>query len=125
MIIRELAAHLDHHSTRRRRARVHPPQRDAVETHELPTQPLLPAVKATGLDGLRFHDLRHTFATLTAAGADPKQVSARAGHSSVAFTLDRYGHLYETAEDSVTARLDALLETAQPTPSGDVHTLRS
>ncbi|MGH8909355.1 MAG: hypothetical protein ACRD0K_23395 [Egibacteraceae bacterium] len=39
----------------------------------------IPAVKAAGLDGLRFHDLPHTFVALTvAAGADPKQVwSAR------------------------------------------------
>jgi len=34
-----------------------------------------------------------------AAGADPKEVSGRAGHSSVAFTLDRYGHLYQDTED--------------------------
>jgi hypothetical protein len=32
----------------------------------------------------------------------------RAGHSSVAFTLDRYGHLYEDAEDDIRERLDAL-----------------
>jgi hypothetical protein len=41
------------------------------------------------------------------AGADAKKVSVRAGHSSVAFTLDRYGHLYEDEEDQVTKRLDA------------------
>ena len=35
----------------------------------------------------------------------------RAGHSSVAFTLDRYGHLYEDAEDQIPDRLDALLFT--------------
>jgi hypothetical protein len=41
-------------------------------------------------------------------GANPKEVSIRAGHSSVAFTLDRYGHLYEDAEDEIPERLDAL-----------------
>jgi hypothetical protein len=44
-----------------------------------------------------------------AAGANPKEVSVRAGHSSVAFTLDRYGHLYEDRDDTLPDRLDALL----------------
>jgi integrase len=59
---------------------------------------------------LKFHELRHTFVALwIAAGANPKEISVRAGHSSVAFTLDRYGHLYEDAEDQIPDRLDALL----------------
>jgi hypothetical protein len=29
-----------------------------------------------------------------AAGANPKEISVRAGHTSVSFTLDRYGHLF-------------------------------
>jgi transposase InsO family protein len=36
-----------------------------------------------------------------AAGANPKEVSARAGHSSVSFTLDRYGHLYPEADTAL------------------------
>ncbi|MGH2828658.1 MAG: site-specific integrase, partial [Actinomycetota bacterium] len=69
-----------------------------------------PAIEKVGLSGLKFHELRHTFVALwIAAGANPKEVSIRAGHSSVAFTLDRYGHLYEDAEDDVPDRLDALL----------------
>ncbi len=84
----------------------------------------VPATRAAGLAGLRFHDLRHTFVALTiAAGADPKRVSVRAGHSSVAFTLDRYGHLYESDEDDLTMRLDALLEGTQPTPDATVVSL--
>ncbi len=58
-----------------------------------------------------------------AAGADPKRVSVRAGHSSVAFTLDRYGHLYESDEDDLTMRLDALLEGTRPTPDATVVSL--
>ncbi|MFU8842139.1 MAG: tyrosine-type recombinase/integrase, partial [Nitriliruptoraceae bacterium] len=38
------------------------------------------------------HDLRHTHASL-AAGVNPKVVSERLGHSSVAFTLDTYAHV--------------------------------
>src|ERR687892_2625715 len=52
-----------------------------------------------------FHELRHTFVALwIAAGANPKEVSVRAGHSSVAFTLDRYGHLYQDTEDDIPER---------------------
>ena len=38
-----------------------------------------------------------------------KEVSVRAGHSSVAFTLDRYGHLFEDREHEIPDRLDAHL----------------
>jgi hypothetical protein len=41
-------------------------------------------------------------------GANPKEVSVRAGHTSVAFTLDRYGHLFEGHDDELRERLDAL-----------------
>jgi integrase len=68
-----------------------------------------PATKAAGLGGLRIHDLRHTAVALwIAAGANPKEVSARAGHSSVSFTLDRYGHLYPKADTALRDRLDEL-----------------
>jgi hypothetical protein len=43
------------------------------------------------------------------ASANLKEVSVRAGHSFVAFTLDRYGHLYHDTEDDIPERLDALL----------------
>lgn len=69
-----------------------------------------PALERAGLGTLKFHELRHTFVALwVAAGANPKEVSIRAGHSSVAFTLDRYGHLYQDAEFEIPDRLAALL----------------
>ena len=43
-----------------------------------------------------------------AAGANPKEVAARAGHASVSFTLDRYGHLCPEADLSLRERLDAI-----------------
>ena len=61
------------------------------------------------LDGLRLHDLRHTAVTLwIAAGANPKEIAVRAGHSSVVTVLDRYGHLYPEAEDRLSDALDAM-----------------
>ena len=80
-----------------------------------------PAVAAAGLEGLRIHDLRHTAVALwIAAGANPKEVSARAGHSSVSFTLDRYGHLYPEADAALRDRLDALYGTAWSSPASSV-----
>jgi integrase len=73
-----------------------------------------PATKAVGLDGLRIHDLRHTAVALwIAAGASPKEVAALAGHTSVSFTLDRYGHLYPDSYATLRDRLDALHSSAQ------------
>jgi integrase len=69
-----------------------------------------PATRAAGCEGFKFHELRHTFVALwVAAGANVKEVSVRAGHSSVAFTLDQYGHLYEDHSDTLAERLDGLL----------------
>jgi integrase len=80
-----------------------------------------PATRAAGLDGLRIHDLRHTAVALwIAVGANPKEVAARAGHSSVSFTLDRYGHLYPEADTALRDRLDALYGAVRPTPDSTV-----
>ncbi len=54
----------------------------------------LRAVRRTDVPRIRLHDLRHTHATLLlAVGVNPKVVSERLGHSSVAFTLDTYAHV--------------------------------
>ncbi|MGH9194284.1 MAG: tyrosine-type recombinase/integrase [Acidimicrobiia bacterium] len=67
-----------------------------------------PAVEKAGLpSGLRFHDLRHTCASiLIAQGAHPKEIQARLGHASIRTTLDTYGHLLP----NLGARLDEGLE---------------
>jgi Phage integrase family len=73
-----------------------------------------PATRNAGLDGLRIHDLRHTAVALwIAAGANPKEVAARAGHTSVSFTLDRYGHLYPGSDAALRDRLDAIYSAGQ------------
>lgn len=52
----------------------------------------------SGQPQIRFHDLRHSHvAHLIEAGVDPLTISRRLGHASVAFTLDRYGHLFDQA----------------------------
>ena len=57
-------------------------------------------VTAAGCPEHRFHDLRHTFATLALQHhADVKTLSKALGHRSVAFTLDVYGHVSEEMSD--------------------------
>ena len=67
-----------------------------------------PALKKAGLDEqLRFHDLRHTCASLLIEqGAHPKEIQARLGHSSITTTLDRYGHLMPSLGRQLSADLD-------------------
>jgi integrase len=66
-----------------------------------------PAVTAAGLAPLRVHDLRHTAVALwIAAGANPKQIAIRAGHTSVSVVLDRYGHLFPEQDDALVAALE-------------------
>ena len=51
----------------------------------------------------------------------PQGVSVRAGHTSVAFTLDRYGHLFPGHDDELRDRLDAMhAQGLQAVPVGTV-----
>ncbi len=68
-----------------------------------------PAITKAGLAPLRIHDLRHSAVSLwIAAGANPKQVAVRAGHSSIAVVFDRYGHLYPKHDTELLNNLERL-----------------
>ena len=68
---------------------------------------------ATGLK-LRFHDLRHTSVALAIAdGAHPKAIQARMGHSSIAVTLDRYGHLLPSLDADIAHGFDRAMQAAK------------
>jgi integrase len=63
-----------------------------------------------GLDSILLHECRHSFASLMiAAGVNPKALSTYIGHSSIAITLDRYGHLMPGNEADAASRLDSYL----------------
>jgi integrase len=63
-----------------------------------------------GLPVIRFHDARHTAATLALAeGIHPKIVQERLGHSNIAMTLDRYSHVTMTMQQDAADRLDAAI----------------
>jgi len=67
-------------------------------------------VEGSGLARLTLHGLRHTHATLAfQAGVHPKVVQERLGHSSVAFTLDRYSHAIPAMQEDAAATVARLV----------------
>lgn len=69
-------------------------------------------VTAAGLEGVRFHDTRHTYAVnAIRAGDDIKTVQGNLGHATAAFTLDRYGHFTERMRQDSAARMEGFAKT--------------
>src|SRR5262245_58498450 len=67
-------------------------------------------LKAAGLPTIRFHDLRHTSATLLLAnGENAKVVQERLGHSHVSITLGTYSHVLPGMDQAAAAKFDAML----------------
>ncbi|MCA1707902.1 MAG: site-specific integrase [Actinobacteria bacterium] len=82
------------------------------------SQRFKPAVRAVLLEhlhGLRFHDLRHTYASLLVEqGAHPKEMAELMGHSSVQITLDRYSHVMPRMTSALATRMDTAYRDAAP-----------
>jgi integrase len=71
-----------------------------------------PLMLAAGLPQIRFHDLRHTAATLLLSqSVHPKVVSEMLGHSSVRLTLDTYSHVTPTMQKQATIAMDTILSS--------------
>ena len=70
-------------------------------------------LKDAGLPHIRFHDLRHTFATLALQnGVDIKTVSGMLGHFSAGFTLDTYAHVTTSAKREAAKTMGNILSGA-------------
>ena len=70
-------------------------------------------LKRAGLPKVRFHDLRHTFATLALQnGVDIKTVSGMLGHFSAGFTLDTYAHVTTSAKREAAKTMGSILSGA-------------
>ena len=70
-------------------------------------------LKDAGLEHIRFHDLRHTFATLALQnGVDVKTVSSMLGHYSAGFTLDTYAHVTTDAQLKAAQTMGNILSRA-------------
>ena len=84
-----------------------------------PEQPISPNVaynrlktllKKAGLPSIRFHDLRHTFAThALASGVDAKTLSGILGHTQASFTLDTYTHVTGDMQRQAAQVMDAFM----------------
>jgi len=63
-----------------------------------------------GLPNIRFHDLRHTCATLMPAqGVNPKIAQERLGHATIAQTMDTYSHVLPPMQEQAAAALESTL----------------
>lgn len=73
----------------------------------------LPTLKLAELRQVRFHDLRHSYASaLISAGENVKWIQKQLGHSSIQVTMDIYGHLLPEVEKDASARLETALVTS-------------
>ena len=67
-------------------------------------------LKKIGLSGIRFHDLRHTFATLALQnGVDVKTLSSILGHYSAGFTLDTYAHVTDQMRQDAANKMESFM----------------
>ena len=63
-----------------------------------------------GLPEVRFHDLRHTYATLALQnGVDYKTISNNLGHATVAFTMDVYADVSMTMQIDSTSKMESYI----------------
>ncbi|MGE8079068.1 tyrosine-type recombinase/integrase [Peribacillus loiseleuriae] len=71
-------------------------------------------IKKTGLKKIRFHDLRHTHATIMLQlGEHPKIVSERLGHSSIEMTMNTYSHVTPDMQQDSSDRFEEALKNAK------------
>lgn len=74
------------------------------------TREFFPALRRAGLRKIRFHDLRHTHASiLIAQGENIKFIQEQLGHSSVQMTIDKYGHLLPSISYGTEKRLQKMI----------------
>lgn len=67
-------------------------------------------MEKAGVSRIRFHDLRHTHATLMLKnGVHPKIVSERLGHSNISITLDTYSHVLPGLQEAAARQFDESL----------------
>jgi integrase len=78
-----------------------------LNRHNLCQRSFKPLLEQAGLPEIRFHDLRHTCATLLlTGGVHPKIVQELLGHSTIAITLDTYSHVLPGMGDIAAGAMD-------------------
>ncbi len=70
-----------------------------------------PLLKRAELPRVRFHDLRHTFATvLLSRGTHPKVVQEMLGHANISQTMDTYSHVLPDMQDRAISAMESALQ---------------
>jgi integrase len=81
-----------------------------LDRRNVTTHRFKPLLKRAGLPQIRFHDLRHTCATLLLSrNVNPKIVSEMLGHASIAITLDTYSHVLPNMRDQAAKAMEEAL----------------
>jgi integrase len=81
-----------------------------LDRRDLTSRRFKPLLKRAGLPQIRFHDLRHTCATLLLTkNVNPKIVSEMLGHASIAITLDTYSHVLPNMQESAAKAMEDAL----------------
>ena len=81
-----------------------------LDGHNISQREFKKLLSLAGLPDMRFHDLRHTNATLLLeAGVPAKVVSERLGHSGIGITLDIYSHVLPTMQEQAASKLEEML----------------
>ncbi len=87
--------------------------RGPINPSNLRQRSFAPLLKRAGLPHMRFHDFRHTCATLLLKeGVNVKVVSEMLGHASITITLNTYSHVLPDMQDSAADVMEAALGTA-------------
>ncbi len=74
-------------------------------------------LRNAGLPDIRFHDLRHTAATLMLQqGIHPKVVQERLGHANIMLTLNTYSHVLPSMQKEAAEKMDNLLTPLEADP---------
>jgi integrase len=82
-----------------------------INPRNLTSRSFKPLLKRAGLPDIRFHDLRHTCATLLLKrSVHPKLVQELLGHATIAVTLDTYSHLVPGMGDQAANAMESVLE---------------
>ncbi len=91
-----------------------------LSPQNLPRRSYYEALKRAGVPKVRFHDLRHTAATLRLSeGVHPKEVSEMLVHTQISITLDLYSHVTMTMQESARAAFDSLLGSQRGSQLGE------
>ena len=80
---------------------------EPIETTYLTRMKFYPALKAAGSKQIRFHDLRHTYASiLIKQGENLKYIQSQMGHANPTVTLNTYSHLMERVNQEAACKLE-------------------